>query len=76
MICSSSLMPAIAYTIDMNYRTGGIYGLNETILASALAALAFSILSVQPLTIVGGASGRAPYADCESSQAECVQLRD
>lgn len=37
----------------MNYRTGGNYGVNECILASAIAALAFSIFSVQPLTIVG-----------------------
>lgn len=48
-----NLMPAIAYTLDMNARTGGAYGLNESILASALAALVFSVLSVQPLTIVG-----------------------
>ncbi|MBW0514451.1 hypothetical protein O181_054166 [Austropuccinia psidii MF-1] len=48
-----NLMPAIAYMIDMNYRTNGIYGLNEVILASALAALVFSIFSCQPLTIVG-----------------------
>lgn len=37
----------------MNYRTGGNYGVNETLLASSLAALAFSIFAVQPLTIVG-----------------------
>jgi hypothetical protein len=48
-----NLMPAIAYTLDMNQRTNGAYGLNESILASAIAALAFSIFSVQPLTIVG-----------------------
>lgn len=48
-----SLFPALAYIVDMNYRTGGAYGVNECILASAIAALAFSILSVQPLTIVG-----------------------
>ena len=48
-----SLFPALAYIVDMNYRTGGAYGVNECILASAIAALAFSIFSVQPLTIVG-----------------------
>lgn len=48
-----NIMPAIAYTLDMNYRTGGNYGLNETILVSAIAALTFSLLGVQPLTIVG-----------------------
>ena len=48
-----NLMPAIAYVLDMNYRTGGAYGINEVILASALAAIVFPLLSVQPLTFVG-----------------------
>ncbi|EPQ28772.1 uncharacterized protein PFL1_03575 [Pseudozyma flocculosa PF-1] len=48
-----NLMPAIAYVIDMNYRTNGAYGINEVILASALAAIVFPIFSVQPLTFVG-----------------------
>ncbi|PWN49316.1 hypothetical protein IE53DRAFT_388489 [Violaceomyces palustris] len=48
-----NLMPAIAYVLDMNYRTGGSYGVNEVILASALAAIVFSVFSVQPLTFVG-----------------------
>ncbi|KAF6767125.1 Bicarbonate transporter, C-terminal [Kalmanozyma brasiliensis GHG001] len=48
-----NLMPAIAYVLDMNYRTGGSYGVNEVILASALAAIVFAIFSVQPLTFVG-----------------------
>jgi len=48
-----NLMPALAYTVDMNLRTGGNYGVNETLLASALAALVFPVLGVQPLTIVG-----------------------
>lgn len=48
-----NLMPAIAYILDMNYRTGGSYGVNEVILASALAAIVFPIFSVQPLTFVG-----------------------
>ena len=43
-------MPAIAYMLDMNYRTGGSYGLNEVIFASAVI---FPIFSVQPLTFVG-----------------------
>ncbi|GAC76651.1 Na+-independent Cl/HCO3 exchanger AE1 [Moesziomyces antarcticus T-34] len=48
-----NLMPALAYILDMNYRTGGSYGVNEVILASALAAIVFPIFSVQPLTFVG-----------------------
>lgn len=49
-------MPCLAYIIDMYVRTDGTYGVNEGILASAIAALCFSLFSVQPLTIVGGAS--------------------
>ncbi|KAE8225941.1 hypothetical protein CF319_g1379 [Tilletia indica] len=48
-----NLMPAIAYVLDMYHRTNGSYGINEVILASALAAIVFPIFSVQPLTIVG-----------------------
>lgn len=48
-----NLMPAIAYVLDMNDRTDGSYGVNEVILASALAAIVFSVFSVQPLTFVG-----------------------
>ncbi|GAA95488.1 uncharacterized protein L969DRAFT_15407 [Mixia osmundae IAM 14324] len=48
-----NLMPAIAYLLDMNHRTNGQYGLNEGILASALAAIVFPLFSCQPLTIVG-----------------------
>ena len=38
----------------MYVRTEGAYGVNEGILSSAIAALTFSLFSVQPLTIVGG----------------------
>ena len=48
-----NLMPALAYTLDMNDRTDGSYGVNEAILASALAAFVFSLFSAQPLTFVG-----------------------
>lgn len=37
----------------MERRTGGYFGINESLFASALAALVFSIFSVQPLTVVG-----------------------
>lgn len=48
-----SLMPCLAYIIDMYVRTNGTYGVNEGVLSSAIAALTFSLFSVQPLTIVG-----------------------
>lgn len=48
-----SLLPALAYTLDMDRRTAGFYGVNESLLSSALAAMVFSTVSAQPLTIVG-----------------------
>lgn len=48
-----SLLPAIAYTLDMYRRTGKFFGINESLFSSALAAIVFSVLSAQPLTIVG-----------------------
>ncbi|KAF3038273.1 hypothetical protein E8E12_001553 [Didymella heteroderae] len=48
-----NVLPAIAFTLDMYRRTGGFFGINEALFASALAAMVFSILSCQPLTIVG-----------------------
>ena len=48
-----SLLPAIAYTLDMYRRTGEFFGINEALFSSSLAALVFSILGTQPLTIVG-----------------------
>lgn len=37
----------------MYRRTGEFFGINEALFASALAAMVFSLLSCQPLTIVG-----------------------
>ncbi|TGO33525.1 hypothetical protein BHYA_0242g00180 [Botrytis hyacinthi] len=51
--CVKSLLPALAYTLDMNRRTGGFYGINEALFSSALAAMVFSTIAAQPLTIVG-----------------------
>ncbi|GLB14894.1 boron transporter 4 [Aspergillus tubingensis] len=48
-----NILPAIAYTLDMYRRTGEFYGINEALFSSALAAMVFSILGAQPLTIVG-----------------------
>lgn len=78
------MFPALAYTLDLNLRTNGQYGVNETILVTAIAALAFSIFSVQPLTIVGVTglivSGRVsatvfePGADTRHWTAELDEL--
>jgi hypothetical protein len=48
-----SVLPAIAFTLDMYRRTGQFFGINEALFSSALAAMVFSLLSCQPLTIVG-----------------------
>ncbi|KAK8036183.1 hypothetical protein PG993_008797, partial [Apiospora rasikravindrae] len=48
-----NLLPAVAYTLDMYRRTGQFFGVTEALFSSALAAMVFSILGVQPLTIVG-----------------------
>ncbi|PKY05761.1 hypothetical protein P168DRAFT_266477 [Aspergillus campestris IBT 28561] len=48
-----NILPAIAYTLDMDRRTGNFYGINEGLFSSALAAIIFSVFAAQPLTIVG-----------------------
>ncbi|KAK5062884.1 hypothetical protein LTR84_004959 [Exophiala bonariae] len=48
-----NLLPAMAFQLDMSYNTGGFFGINEALLSSALAAIVFSLLSCQPLTVVG-----------------------
>lgn len=37
----------------MNHNTDGFFGVNEALFASAFAAIVFSVLGAQPLTIVG-----------------------
>lgn len=37
----------------MYRKTGGFFGVNESLFSSALAAIVFSIIGIQPLTIVG-----------------------
>ena len=48
-----NLLPALAFQLDMTRRTHGYFGINEGLFSSALAALVFSTMSCQPLTIVG-----------------------
>ncbi|RDI88959.1 hypothetical protein Vi05172_g1661 [Venturia inaequalis] len=48
-----NLLPALAFQLDMNHNTGGFYGINEALFSSALAAMVFSTMAAQPLTIVG-----------------------
>ena len=48
-----NLLPAMAFQLDMERNTHGYFGINEGLFSSALAAVVFSIFSVQPLTVVG-----------------------
>ena len=48
-----NLLPALAFQLDMTRNTHGYFGINEALFSSALAAVVFSVLSCQPLTVVG-----------------------
>ena len=52
-LTTHSILPALAFILDMNHNTGGFYGVNEALFSSALAAMVFSLFAAQPLTIVG-----------------------
>lgn len=49
----TNIFPAIAFAQDMFDKTDNSYGVNEVLLASAIAGIVFGIASGQPLTIVG-----------------------
>ena len=48
-----SILPALAFSLDMFTKTNMSYGVNEVLLASVLGAVVFAILAAQPLVIVG-----------------------
>jgi len=48
-----SLLPAIAFALDMFQQTNNNFGVNEVLLASVLGAVMFSLFAGQPLCIVG-----------------------
>ncbi|KAK1142441.1 hypothetical protein N8T08_007803 [Aspergillus melleus] len=49
----SSILPALAFSLDMFEKTDQSYGVNEVLLASVLGAVVFSLFAAQPLVIVG-----------------------
>lgn len=49
----NSILPALAFSLDMYTSTNKSYGVNEVLLASVLGAVVFSLLAAQPLVIVG-----------------------
>lgn len=48
-----SILPALAFSLDMFEKTHQSYGVNEVLLASVLGAVVFSVCAAQPLVIVG-----------------------
>lgn len=48
-----SILPALAFSLDMFRKTDMQFGVNEVLLSSVLGALVFSVLACQPLVIVG-----------------------
>lgn len=48
-----SILPALAFSLDMFTKTNSSFGVNEVLLASVLGAVVFSLLACQPLVIVG-----------------------
>lgn len=48
-----SILPALAFSLDMFDKTNHSYGVNEVLLASVLGSVVFSLFGVQPLVIVG-----------------------
>lgn len=49
----ANILPALAFSLDMLHKTNGEYGVNETLLASVLGAVVFSVGACQPIVIVG-----------------------
>jgi hypothetical protein len=48
-----SILPAMAFALDMYVQTHTAFGVNEVLLSSVLAAAVFSLFAAQPLVIVG-----------------------
>lgn len=48
-----SILPALAFSLDMFTKTHNSYGVNEVLLSSVMACVIFSLFAAQPLVIVG-----------------------
>jgi boron transporter len=48
-----SILPALAFSLDMFSQTDMSYGVNEVLLASVLGSIVFALAAAQPLVIVG-----------------------
>lgn len=62
-----SILPALAFSLDMFEKTSQSYGVNEVLLASVLGAIVFSLFAAQPLVIVGVTGKKTGIYDHEVS---------
>lgn len=53
MLTTNSILPALAFSLDMFVKTRNSYGVNEVLLASVLGCVVFALFACQPLVIVG-----------------------
>ena len=67
---SYSILPALAFSLDMFVKTNNSYGVNEVLLASVLGCVVFSLLAAQPLVIVG-VTGKSSIHPAESALTTC-----
>jgi boron transporter len=49
----NSILPALAFSLDMFSKTNMSYGVNEVLVASVLGSVLFALAAAQPLVIVG-----------------------
>lgn len=52
-----SILPALAFSLDMFSKTAESFGVNEVLLSSVLGAVVFALFAAQPLVIVGVTGG-------------------
>jgi len=53
LLINCSILPALAFSLDMFAKTDQSFGVNEVLLASVLGSVVFSLFAAQPLVIVG-----------------------
>ncbi len=56
-----SILPALAFSLDMFSKTAMSFGVNEVLLSSVLGSVVFSVFAAQPLVIVGVTGIEPPY---------------
>ncbi len=62
---SGSILPALAFSLDMFSKTAMSFGVNEVLLSSVLGSVVFSVFAAQPLVIVGVTGTQCSYHNLE-----------